>query len=146
VYRAFAAFTVSSSSPAFSEDQWHICFLTLSSTDAPATTNLVAPSCNQDVNCAQYAPCYIVWWKLHDTVGPATQLQVEQNADDFFDLTAEDLQSDVTGVAFFREMLFHHFEDSAEIIRLGTVKVNESFSFFDSDQIFLNSTYWNTTL
>jgi hypothetical protein len=71
---------------------------------------------------------------------------MEQNADDFFDLTAEELQSDVTGVTFFREMLFHHFDDSAEIIRLGTVQVNETFSFFDSDQIFLNSTYWNTTL
>ena len=46
---------------------------------------------------------------------------MEQNADDFFDLTAEELQSDVTGVTFFREMLFHHFDDSAEIIRLGTV-------------------------
>ena len=114
--------------------------------DAPPATNLIAPSCFEDVNCAQYACCYIVWWKLHDTIGPASQLQIEQNADDFFDLSAEDIQSDVTGLEFFREMLFHHFDDSTEIIRLGTLQVNESYSFFESDKIFLNSTYWNTTI
>jgi hypothetical protein len=86
-----------------------------------------------------------VWWKLHDTIGPASQLKIEQN-DDFFDLSAEAIQSDVTGVDFFREMLFHHFDDSAEIIRLGTVQVSGSTAKFDSDLIFLNATYWNTTI
>ena len=105
----------------------------------------MAPNCNTDVNCAAYACCYIVWWKLHDTIGPATQLRLEQN-DDFFDVAADFIVGDVTNVAFYREMLFHHFNDANEIIRLGTKQVNSSLSVFDSDLIFLNSTYWNTTI
>lgn len=128
----------------------HVLLLLLSlcvctSLDAPPDTNQIAPNCNTDVNCPQYAYCYIVWWKLHDTIGPATQLRLEQN-DDFYDVTADFVQGDVTNLAFYREMLFHHFNDAAEIIRLGTVMINESLSEFNSDRIFLNSTFWNTTI
>ena len=97
------------------------------------------------MNCAQYGTCYIVWWKLHDTIGPATQLRLEQN-DDFFDLDADFVQGDVTTIQFYREMLFHHFDDSNEIVRLGTVQINETLAVFNSDLIFLNETYWNTTI
>lgn len=114
-------------------------------TDAPPATNNIAPNCNTDVNCPQYAFCYIVWWKLHDTIGPATELRLEQT-DDFYDVTADFVQGDVTNIAFYREMLFHHFDDANEIIRLGTVMVNETLSVFTSDRIFLNSTFWDTTI
>lgn len=80
---------------------------------------------------------------MHDTVGPATEVRLEQN-DDFFDFSTQDLERD--GMTFFREMLFHHFDNSAEIIRLGTVKFNDSISYFESDLVYLNSTYWNTTI
>jgi hypothetical protein len=43
-------------------------------------------------------------------------------------------------------MLFHHFNDAQEIIRLGTVPVNETSAAFNSDAIFLNSTYWDTEI
>jgi hypothetical protein len=85
-----------------------------------------------------------VWWKLHDTIGPASSLKLEQN-DDFFDIQASDIQSDQTNSEFYREMLFHHFDDSNEIIRLGTV-VSSSGAEFNSDLIFLNKTYWDTTI
>lgn len=106
---------------------------------------MIAPSCNTDVNCAQYAVCYIVWWKLHDTIGPATQLRLEQT-DDFFDVDADFVEGDVTNIQFYREVLFHHFDDAQEIIRLGTVRVNDTFAFFNSDLIFLNETYWDTDI
>lgn len=112
--------------------------------DAPPGTNFIAPNCNTDVNCAQYAFCYIVWWKLHDTIGPATFLRLEQT-DDFFDATAQFVQGDVTNLEFYREMLFHHFNDAQQIIDLGTVQVGNMLEF-NSDRIFLNSTYWDTNI
>lgn len=113
--------------------------------DAPPESNQVAPNCNKDVNCAQYGICYIAWWKLHDTVGPATQLQLEQN-DDFFDIDASTISEDQTNSEFYREMLFHHFDNSSAIVSLGSVKVNATLAVFSSDLIFLNETYWNTTI
>lgn len=35
-----------------------------------ATNNPQAPTCKDEPNCRNYIPCYIVWWKLEDTVGP----------------------------------------------------------------------------
>lgn len=70
---------------------------------------------------------------------------MEQN-DDFFDVPADFIEGDVTNVQFYREMLFHHFNDAQEIIRLGTVPVNETSAAFNSDAIFLNSTYWDTEI
>ena len=115
------------------------------SADAPPASYTLAPSCYQDVNCAQYGYCYIVWWKLHDTVGPATSLRVEQN-DDFFDITATEIDEDPNNADFYIEMLFHHFDNSTAIVELGTVQVNSTLAVFSSDVIFLNSTYWNTTI
>ena len=129
---------------------WNPSFLTnfhalrLDSADAPPATNSFAPSCNTDVNCAQYAYCYIVWWKFTDTIGPASQLRLEQN-DDFYDVDATFVSGDVTGVEFFQELLFHHFNDANEIVRLGTVTTGNTAEFL-SDRIFLNSTYWDTTI
>jgi hypothetical protein len=122
-----------------------VCYSRYNTADAPPESNEVAPNCNKDVNCAQYGICYIAWWKLHDTVGPATQLRLEQN-DDFFDVKASEIAEDQTNSQFYREMLFHHFDNSSEIIRLGTVQVNATLAVFTSDLIFLNSSFWNTTI
>eukprot|EP00545_Synedropsis_sp_CCMP1620_P011947 CAMPEP_0119024668 /NCGR_PEP_ID=MMETSP1176-20130426/32292_1 /TAXON_ID=265551 /ORGANISM="Synedropsis recta cf, Strain CCMP1620" /LENGTH=360 /DNA_ID=CAMNT_0006980027 /DNA_START=116 /DNA_END=1198 /DNA_ORIENTATION=- len=110
--------------------------------DAPPATNTIAPNCNEDPNCAEYAYCYIVWWKFHDTIGPATKLQVEQT-DDFFDIDADFIEGDVTGSAFYQELLLHHFDDSQEIIDAGTVAINSTLDIFDSDLIFLNPEFWD---
>jgi len=70
-----------------------------------AQNNDRAVPCPGDENCSQYSYCYIVWWKLHDTVGPASYLQLEQ-ADDFFDIQANEVRGDVTGDGFFEVSLF----------------------------------------
>jgi hypothetical protein len=76
-------------------------------------------------------------------VGPATQLRLEQN-DDFFDVKSEAFNE--TNSELYRQMLFHHFDNSSAIITLGTVKINSTLSVFSSDLIFLNETYWNTSI
>jgi hypothetical protein len=70
---------------------------------------------------------------------------VEQN-DDFFDITSSEIDEDQNNAELYMEMLFHHFDNSSAIVELGTVKVNSTFAVFSSDVIFLNSTYWNTTI
>ncbi|KAL9190042.1 hypothetical protein ACHAXT_007253 [Thalassiosira profunda] len=104
--------------------------------DAPREENYLAPNCNSDENCAQYNYCYIAWWKLHDTVGPALFLRVEQD-DEFYDVDAEDIESDSTGDEFFTGVLLHHFDDIDEVIADGTEN-NE----FNADRIFLDEEYW----
>ena len=104
--------------------------------DAPPDLNFLAPNCNADSNCAQYNYCYIAWWKLHDTIGPALFLRVEQD-DDFYDIDAEEIQEDSTGDQFFTQVLLHHFDDINQVIVDGTVD-NE----FNADRIFLDEEYW----
>mmetsp|Transcript_6633 Transcript_6633/g.14708 ORF Transcript_6633/g.14708 Transcript_6633/m.14708 type:complete len:432 (+) Transcript_6633:231-1526(+) len=104
--------------------------------DAPPDKNFLAPNCNTDENCPQYNYCYIAWWKLHDTVGPALFLRVEQD-DEFFDMDAEEIQEDSTGDALFTQVLLHHFDDINKVIEDGTVD-NE----FNADRIFLDEAYW----
>ena len=53
-------------------------------TDTPSSTNFVAPSCSSDENCAGYAYCYIIFWKLGDTIGPQTYLRMNYQNDDAF--------------------------------------------------------------
>ena len=100
--------------------------------DAPRDTNTEAPNCNTDPRCAEYAYCYIVWWKLHDTIGPATKLRIKQE-DDFFD--ADDAFVTNDNVDFSQEVAFHHFEDSEEIVNAagGT----------DLNLIFEDPAYWD---
>ena len=79
--------------------------------DANPLTNDYAPSCSTDENCAQYAYCYLVWWKFHDTIGPAVYLRVKQN-DDFFDVDDDEAkQPPVLGDDFFQQLYLHHFND-----------------------------------
>ena len=71
-----------------------------------------SPACKaiKEPNCPSYFPCYIVWWKLHDTVGPATYLKINQdelfyNMD--FDFLLTDLENDIE---FFQQLFGHHFD------------------------------------
>jgi len=101
-----------------------------------AVNNDMAVPCPADENCAQYSHCYIVWWKLHDTVGPASYLRLEQ-VDDFFDIDASEVTGDVTGDGFFEALLLHHFDNIQGIIAEGT-----SNGIFDANVIFNNPLYW----
>eukprot|EP00985_Skeletonema_marinoi_P001268 scaffold514_cov121-Skeletonema_marinoi.AAC.7 len=86
----------------------------------------MAPNCNTDENCAQYNWCYIAWWKLQDTIGPALFLRIEQNADEWFDIDNEEVASDVT-------------DGTVEVVSEdGTVT-----SEFNADRIFLDEDYWD---
>lgn len=104
--------------------------------DAPRDLNLYAPNCNTDENCSQYNYCYIAWWKLHDTVGPALFLRVEQD-DEFYDIDAEEIEGNNAGDSLFTQVLLHHFDDINKVIEDGT-KDNE----FNADNIFLDEDYW----
>lgn len=104
-----------------------------------AKNNDYAKSCSQDENCAQYAPCYIVWWKLHDTVGPALYLKLEQN-DDFFDVDDDKhIKEDASAEDFFEELLLHHFDDIDEIIEKDGLDEDGEF---EPALIFDNAEYW----
>ena len=75
-----------------------------------------APSCSKELNCKNWSPCYIVWWKLHDTIGPLSFLRLEQN-DDFFNINSQYVVNDTTVGAgedvtdFYRQLFFHHWDD-----------------------------------
>ena len=75
-----------------------------------STSHIFSPSCSQEANCPQYNSCYIVWWKLHDTVGPANYLSVEQ-VDDFFNMDFDAIQQDLQNdPSFFGQLFGHHFD------------------------------------
>lgn len=71
----------------------------------------LSPSCATDSNCRNYAPCYIIWWKLEDTIGPR-RIRTIQN-DDFFNLPVEGVQNAATvnGIPFIVQIYNHHFDD-----------------------------------
>ncbi len=104
--------------------------------DAPRETNYLSPNCNTDENCPQYSYCYIVWWKLHDTVGPALFMRVDQD-DKFYDGAEDVINTDIAEDPFMTQVLLHHFDDIDRVIEDGTVD-NE----FDADRIFLDEEYW----
>ncbi len=108
--------------------------------DAPSDTNILAPSCSRDENCAQYAYCYIVWFKFHDTFGPATYLNVQQEGN-FFDVPNEEVRGDKFGDEFFDQLYFHHFDNSETILEAGTV--NDEFQ---SDRIFEDPEFWDNNV
>jgi len=98
----------------------------------------LAPNCNTDVNCAQYSYCYIVWWKLADTIGPAIYLRLEQT-EGFFDVDPDEIEGDQTGDSFYQQFLFHHFDDVDAIIDAGT----DNGEFLAS-RIFNDPLLWDT--
>ena len=107
----------------------------------------MSPNCNTDENCAQYNWCYIAWWKLSDTIGPALFLRIEQNADDWFDIDNEEIASDVTGDSFFQPYFLHWFGDIDAVIEDGTEDVvSEDGTVtqeFNAANIFLDEDYWD---
>lgn len=108
--------------------------------DADRELNFMAPNCNTDENCAGYNWCYIAWWKLHDTIGPALYLRLEQD-DAFYDIKGDEIAEDVTGDPVFEQILMHHFDDVQVIIDAGTVDGE-----FNADRIFLDPEYWDTDI
>jgi len=113
--------------------------------DADRELNYLAPNCNTDENCSGYNWCYIAWWKMHDTVGPALFLRPEQ-VDDFYDIKAEDIEEDVTNDPVFNQILLHHFDDIDVIIEEGTKVNEEGVVEFNADNIFLDPEYWDTDI
>lgn len=76
-------------------------------------------SCVTEDNCRNYIPCYIVWWKLSDTVGPAPFLRLPNskrftnffnidNNDIFQDKQDEDQRSEQN---FYTEFFNHYTDD-----------------------------------
>jgi len=56
-----------------------------------------------------YEPCYIVWFKLHDTIGPAPYLRLDDN-EAFYDVNNDDfVQIFVDRPDFFNQLFGHHF-------------------------------------
>lgn len=110
--------------------------------DADPILNFEAPSCSVDENCAQYAYCYVVWFKFHDTFGPATYLNVEQEGS-FFDVSNDEVLGNKFGDDFFDQLYFHHFDDVSQIIEDGT---DPQTGQFDQDLIFDNFAYWEIGL
>lgn len=71
-----------------------------------------SPSCSKsEKNCPLYHPCYIVWWKLADTIGPAPYLRVEQEERFYSGATFEYIEGDLKIDEQFKNQLFgHHFD------------------------------------
>jgi len=68
-----------------------------------------SPSCSNEINCKFYKPCYIIWWKLHDTIGPAPYLRLDQN-ETFYDVNDDDFQKKIQdNPTFYNQFLGHHF-------------------------------------
>lgn len=106
--------------------------------DASRTLNFLASNCNTDENCDQYAYCYIAWWKLHDTIGPALFLRVEQD-DEFYDMNAEDIDPENSVGTFFQQVLLHHWDDIQIIVDAGTEGQE-----FDAARVFLDPEFWDS--
>lgn len=72
----------------------------------------LSPSCAQtEPNCESYFACYIIWWRLHNTIGPATFLRVPQSDDAFYDMTYDEVIGDLAADEGFRNQMFnHHFD------------------------------------
>ena len=79
----------------------------------------VSPSCAEtEPNCKNYIPCYIVWWKLSDTVGPATFLRLPGSRSSFFDITLDEIFIDINDIANapFYEAYFGHYTDDDQVL------------------------------
>lgn len=71
-----------------------------------------SPSCSKtEKNCPLYHPCYIVWWKLADTIGPAPYLRVEQDEPFYNGVDFTYINDDLRADEQFKNQLFgHHFD------------------------------------
>ena len=71
-----------------------------------------SPTCSATYeNCPLYYPCYIIWWKLHDTIGPATYLRLDDETEEFYNIDFEYLTQDFgEDLPFFQQLFGHHFD------------------------------------
>lgn len=99
--------------------------------------NDVAPNCNRDEHCGGYNYSYIAWWKLHDTVGPASFLRLEQD-DDFYDVKDDKYDANNIDDDFQGQLFYHHFNDIEPIIEEGSLNNGK----FVSSEVFGNENYW----
>jgi len=110
-----------------------------------AKENYLAQPCSTDENCAQYAYCYIIWFKLHDTIGPAIHLRMQyQNDDAFYNYQNDDVFSPIEEPLnddFWSQVVFHHFNNVQEIIDAGMSEEGE----FVPSLIFDDPKYWEGT-
>jgi hypothetical protein len=68
-------------------------------------------SCSKEPNCQFYHPCYIVWWKLHDTIGPAPWLRLQQD-ETFYDVNDDEFRQELVDNPDFKNQFYgHHFMD-----------------------------------
>ena len=72
----------------------------------------LSPTCaHTEPNCESYFACYIIWWRLSNTIGPATYLRVPQSDEAFYDITYEDVVNDLAAdQGFTAQFLGHHFD------------------------------------
>jgi len=114
--------------------------------DADPELNPTAASCASDENCAQYAYCYIVWWKFHDTIGPAIYLNLEQD-EDFFDVKTEEVREHMTAwndpieKPFYDQLFKHHWDNISYIIKNST-----GDGTFDHHAVFDSKRFWDTSV
>jgi len=69
-------------------------------------------SCADDFNCRYWTPCYIAWWKISDTIGPATFPRLTQT-DDFFNVGKSYIADEIKFIeneSFYAEV-FGRFKD-----------------------------------
>lgn len=94
-------------------------------------TNPDKASCHlTEPNCRNYQACYIVWWKLQDTVGPANFLRIQQD-DDFFDWENTDFAIEFNNpetLGFYLGQLYgHHSDDDTPIDEYPYTVTDEFF-------------------
>ena len=78
---------------------------------------------------------------MADTIGPAIYLKVEQD-DDFYDISADELEGDQTDYDFFQQFSLHHWDDIDTIVVAGT----DSNGDFKASTIFNDPDYWDADI
>ena len=76
-------------------------------------TGPYAQNCASEPNCRHYIPCYIIWWKLADTIGPANFILVEQDDEFYTDVNFNSIysgwqESDPVSLEVFYQIFQHH--------------------------------------
>lgn len=82
-----------------------------------------------------------MWFKFHDTFGPATYLNVEQDGP-FYDVPNSEVRGDKVGEEFFDQLYFHHFDDVEAVLNAGTSDAGS----FQLSLIFEDPNYWDNTI
>ena len=94
------------------EQCFQTCKTSVCCTHDSKSKSLSVSCADTAVNCVHWIPCYIAWWKLSDTIGPATFLRLEQD-DNFFDINivyVKDELNDANKAPFY-EKWFRRFVD-----------------------------------